>query len=214
MPLPTPPFTLSWMKLHTERLVLREVAPRDIGELCRHMNNIRIAGNLVGVPHPYPESEGRWWVDHAASERSRRPRTEYILAITRKKEDLMIGEIILSEVDRIHKTASLVYWVAESCWRQGIATEAALAMMGFAFRRLRLRRLEISAFAENTASHNLALRLGFTYEGTKREAVYAESTGKVHDDSFYSILAREYFSTWAKRPPPGTRLRNAQRGAG
>lgn len=171
------------------------------------MNNIRIAGNLVGVPHPYPASEGRWWIDHAAVERRRRPRTEYILAITRKKEDLMVGEIILSEVDRTHKTANLVYWVAEACWRQGIATEAALAMMEFAFRGLGLRRLEISAFAENKASHNLALRLGFTYEGTKRQAVYAESTGKVHDDSFYSILAREYFAARAKNPPAGIRLR-------
>ncbi len=182
------------MKIETQRLILREVLPKDLKPLCRHMNNIKIASGLVGVPHPYSEKEGLWWIRHAAYERRKRPRTEYILAITRKHHDTMIGEMILSEVDATHKTASLVYWIAEEEWRQGIATEAARAVMNFAFRKLHLRRLEISAFADNQASHRLALRLGFTYEGTKRQAVWAESTGTVHDDSFYGMLDHEYFA--------------------
>ena len=187
------------MKILTERLILRELSKKDLEELFEAMNNIRISGGLIGVPHPYPRSEARWWINHALYERRRRPRTEYILAISEKRGGKMIGEIILSEVERDHKKAKLVYWLSEVYWRQGFATEAVKAAMYLAFTRLHLRRLEISAFAENQASNRLAKSLGFTYEGTQRKGVYAESTGKVHDDNFYSMLDSEYVERYGKR---------------
>jgi RimJ/RimL family protein N-acetyltransferase len=55
-----------------------------------------------------------------------------------------------------------------------------------------LNRLEISAFAANQASNELAKKLGFKYEGTKREVSIPESTKQVHDDNIYSMLRREY----------------------
>ena len=64
--------------------------------------------------------------------------------------------------------------------------------MDFAFNRLKINRLEMSAFVENVGSNAIAKKLGFKYEGRKREASIPESTKKVHDDNLYSMLRREY----------------------
>jgi ribosomal-protein-alanine N-acetyltransferase len=187
------------MRIKTERLILREISQKDLRKLFEHMNNIQISENLVGVPHPYPKREARWWINHAQYAMRKRPRTEYILAITPEGEDTMIGEVILRDVERDHGKANLVYWLSKKYRRQGLVSEAVKAIMDFSFTTLKLRRLEITAFAENRASNNLATKLGFKYEGTQRKGTRAESTGKVHDDNLYSILDYEYFEKYGKK---------------
>jgi [ribosomal protein S5]-alanine N-acetyltransferase len=178
--------------IKTKRLVLREVKASDFNALYQDMNNIKISSCLLGVPHPFKKIHAKQWIKHCAKTSKQKPRTEYVLAITFKNENKMIGEVILNETDFEQKKSELAFWLSESHWQKGIITEAVKAVIDFAFNKLKLNRLEISAFAENEPSNNLAKKLGFKFEGTKREVSIPESTKKVHDDHIYSLLKKEY----------------------
>ncbi len=67
----------------------------------------------------------------------------------------------------------------------------------FAFRRLKLRKVESSAFSDNITSNNMSKRLGFKYKGTKRKSVTCKADRKVHDENLYRMLSEE----WGKEKP-------------
>ena len=180
------------MKLTTSRLNIREVKESDLNDLFIDMNNIKISSCLLGVPHPFTKKDAKEWIKHSIKTQKQNPREEFVFAITLKGKNKMIGEVIINETDLDQKKAELVYWLSEPHWRNGYVTEALKVVIDFAFENLKLRRLELSAFAENSASNSLAKKAGFKYEGTRRQACVPESTGKIHDDHIYSLLKHEW----------------------
>jgi len=69
---------------------------------------------------------------------------------------------------------------------QGIAKEAALAVIAYGFEELSLNRIEALVLPANTASHQLLERLGFQREGLLRQ--YEKTRGQFDDLYMYSIL--------------------------
>ncbi|MFP7569851.1 GNAT family N-acetyltransferase [Marivita sp. S2033] len=84
--------------------------------------------------------------------------------------------------------------------RTRAATEFQYLMMARAFDELNYRRYEWKCDALNAPSRTAAERLGFTYEGTFRQATHYK--GRNRDTAWYSILDREWpalkarFSRW------------------
>ena len=70
------------------------------------------------------------------------------------------------------------------------ATEAIFLLMGRVFDELGYRRLEWKCDALNTPSRRAAERLGFTYEGTFRQASIVK--GRNRDTAWFSMLDREW----------------------
>ena len=81
-----------------------------------------------------------------------------------------------------------------------IATDAMFLMMRHAFEDLGYRRYEWKCDSLNTPSRRAAERLGFTYEGTFRQAVHYK--GRNRDTAWFSIIDSEWslrkkaFETW------------------
>lgn len=86
------------------------------------------------------------------------------------------------EVGHIHFSPSLKQTPA--------ATEAIFLLMGRVFDELGYRRLEWKCDALNTPSRRAAERLGFTYEGTFRQASIVK--GRNRDTAWFSMLDREW----------------------
>jgi len=82
------------------------------------------------------------------------------------------------------------------------ATEAMIMMMRVVFDELGYRRYEWKCDALNDASRRAAERLGFTYEGTFRQATVVK--GRNRDTAWYSIIDAEWprlskiFSQWLR----------------
>jgi Acetyltransferases, including N-acetylases of ribosomal proteins len=70
------------------------------------------------------------------------------------------------------------------------ATEAMYLMMNYVFEELGYRRYEWKCNALNAPSKQSAERLGFTYEGTFRQALI--SKGLNRDSAWFSILDSEW----------------------
>lgn len=73
--------------------------------------------------------------------------------------------------------AELGYWAAPEGRGRGAMTEAARAVIDFAFGPMRLERIEWRAVVGNTASARVAQKLGFQFEGVQRKALPGHGIG-------------------------------------
>jgi ribosomal-protein-serine acetyltransferase len=69
-------------------------------------------------------------------------------------------------------------------------TKACRVLLDYAFNDLKLNRVDIYCAAENAKSRAVAERLGFTHEGTLREAQWVRE--RFVDLAVYGILASEW----------------------
>ena len=104
--------------------------------------------------------------------------------------DGLTGGIGCRPIDWANRKVEIGYWLAQSAQGRGIMTAAARLLIGHCFAEWKLNRVEIRCAAGNTRSCAVAERLGFTFEGTQREAQWLH--GKGMDLRLYSLLAREW----------------------
>ena len=115
------------------------------------------------------------------------------LAIIDQSTNQAIGTFALMRIDSKNRVIE-VGWVLFSPKLQKTrqATEAHYLLMSYIFENLGYRRYEWKCDHLNGPSRRAALRLGFTYEGTFRQAtVYKERN---RDTDWFSILDKEWDS--------------------
>ncbi|HYC88930.1 MAG TPA: GNAT family N-acetyltransferase [Thermoanaerobaculia bacterium] len=119
-------------------------------------------------------------------------KTLFQWGIARREDDRVIGTCTLHALSAGHRRAELGYAIARAEWGKGYGSEAAGALVGYAFDVLDLHRLEADVDPRNHASIRCLERLGFRKEGYARERYHLYGT--VHDAVLYGLLRHE-------RPP-------------
>lgn len=76
----------------------------------------------------------------------------------------------LHDIDWQARQCDTGYWVRQSAQGRGLATEAANALVRYAFGVLGMRRVGLTHSSGNEASRCIAEKLGFTLEGVQRGA--------------------------------------------
>lgn len=100
----------------------------------------------------------------------------------------LMGAITLSNVRRgVAETGTLGYWVGEPFAGQGVATETVKAMTAYAFRSVRLHRLEASCLPSNGASRRVLEKAGFRKEGEAR--AYLKINGAWADHLLFGLVS-------------------------
>jgi RimJ/RimL family protein N-acetyltransferase len=89
------------------------------------------------------------------------------------------------------------YWIHAAHVGQGLATEAAAALVRVAFEVLALDRVEIHCGPENARSAAVPRRLGFTLEATLRRRG-EDGAGAPRDTMMWSLFASDYPSSPAR----------------
>ena len=90
-------------------------------------------------------------------------------AIERVSDGAFLGWCGLTRWNPDHRSASLGYCLRKAAWGQGYATEAARALLQWAFDALDLNRVQAGTDTRNTSSARVLEKLGFVREGTLRE---------------------------------------------
>lgn len=173
--------------IETLRLRLRPFAPADAPDVRRLAGVREVAETTARIPHPYPEGAAEAWIaTHGAEWTARR---QLVLAITPRETGELAGAVGLS-LQPEHESGELGYWLGVPYWGHGFATEAAAALVDFAFRRLALHRVQARHFARNRASGRVLLRAGLHREGASPEAMRKD--GRFEDLVFYGLLRRQW----------------------
>ena len=122
--------------------------------------------------------------------RVRRP-THAGYLVCRADSGELVGVVNISEIVRGNfDSAYLGYYAFAPHARQGLMAEGLARVVGEAFRRLGLHRLEANIQPRNTASRRLVRRLGFRREGFSRR--YLCVAGRWRDHERWTILAEEW----------------------
>ena len=180
------------MKLTTKRLILTEWEDRFKKDSIEGINNLNVSKWLLVVPYPYKLKDATWWINHCKEKRKKKSREGYPFAIYLKSEKKVIGGISLDKVDKFQGKAGVGYWLNEEYWNQGYGSEALKAILDFAFKKLKLRRIEAGVFVGNPSSGRLLEKFGAKREGLKRKACRCKADKKIKDEYIYGLLKEEY----------------------
>ena len=74
-------------------------------------------------------------------------------------------------ISRAHGKGELGYWIAKDDWNRGYATEAARAVVRYAFDELGLRRVHAGHLVRNPASGRVMEKIGMRREGVWRQHI-------------------------------------------
>jgi ribosomal-protein-alanine N-acetyltransferase len=174
--------------LRSERLILREIRESDWQALHAIESLPEVARFQSFAPRT--EAESHTYVRDACQSAADDPRLTYDLAVTLANDDWMIGRCGLGISESEPREAMLWYTLHPDHWGRGYTTEAARAMVNFAFRELRLHRIWADCDPDNIASWRVLEKLGLRREGHLRENAWVK--GEWVDSFIYAILDREW----------------------
>ena len=103
------------------------------------------------------------------------------------KTSNLVGGITLANVRHgVVESANIGYWTGQGYARQGYMSEALQITLDFAFRKIKLHRVEAACLIENDASRRLLLKSGFQLEGRARQFLCIN--GRWQDHDMFGIL--------------------------
>ncbi|MEV6806512.1 GNAT family N-acetyltransferase [Streptomyces sp. NPDC017248] len=161
------------ISISTERLVLRPLDEDDAPALAEMMNDEQVVA-WTTVPHPCTETRARHWITRTAPGE----RTEghgIVLAVTEFLTQRLVGLVHLRNTDWRVLSSELAYVIAPWARGEGYASEAALAIAQWLFHDRKFERLELRTAADNTASQQVAQKIGCISEGVLRNAWIARA---------------------------------------
>ncbi|MEF3405716.1 GNAT family N-acetyltransferase [Agromyces sp. CCNWLW203] len=180
MTLPTP-------TLHTERLRLRPFTDADADALFELQSDAEVLRYWDSPP----------WADRSSVERfmdgCRRMEEEGSgarVAIERTADQVFVGWCTFNSWNPGFRSASLGYCLNRAAWGHGYATEAAQAVLAWAFDTIDVNRVQSETDTRNLASARVLEKLGFVREGTLREDCIVN--GDVSDSWVYGLLRRDW----------------------
>ncbi|MEU7431653.1 MULTISPECIES: GNAT family N-acetyltransferase [unclassified Streptomyces] len=161
------------ISISTDRLVLRPLEEADVPSLADMMNDELVAAWTV-APQPYTRAAARTWVaEYAPAERTAGRGVDF--AVTEFLTQRLVGVVQLTNTDWRLRSTELSYIVASWARGEGYASEAALATAQWVFHDQKFERLELRTAAGNTASQQVAQKIGCISEGVLRNAWIARS---------------------------------------
>jgi ribosomal-protein-serine acetyltransferase len=108
-----------------------------------------------------------------------------------------IGVIGTRRIDWLNRKVEVGYWMGREFQGRGIMTGACRLVVDHLLNELELNRVEIECATGNTRSAAIPKRLGFSLEGTRREAELVN--GEFHDLLVFGMLRNDWLKTVAER---------------
>ena len=169
------------MHLELTTCTLRSWRTSDVDSLVACANNRAIWLNLRDrFPHPYTRRDG---IDFLRSIVGVFPETIFAMAV----DDQAVGSIgFVPQQDVERVSAEIGYWLGESYWGRGIATEALRTLTRYAIERHGLSRLFALPFASNLASCRVLEKAGYRLEARLHRS--AIKNGEIVDQCQYSYV--------------------------
>lgn len=153
-------------------------------------NRNHLSAFLPWVPFMQTEADFEKYIAHCGQLHQQNLERSFVIFY----EDTIVGRIGLHHINTRDQNASIGYWLCKSAEGKGIASSCCRAIIDYGFKQLQLHRIEIRAAEQNLRSRAIPQKLGFSFEGTIRQAEYVN--GQWYNLALYSILIEE----WIKHP--------------
>ncbi|RRR96058.1 GNAT family N-acetyltransferase [Glycomyces terrestris] len=167
---------------------LRPLVPALAAEMTAHMDRGRdFIGRYVAIADVCADVEGtrRLLEAYAAKAEADTGRIWGIWL-----DGVLVGGVLFRTFDTRMETAEAGCWLEPAAVGRGLVTRAVTAIIDWAVEERGIHRVDWYAAVGNTASLNVARRLGMTREGVLRDAYLHR--GERYDMEVWSVLAPEW----------------------
>lgn len=161
------------ISISTDRLVMRPFEEADVPALADMMNDELVTA-WTSVPHPYTLDDAREWVARRAPA-VRAEGRGIVFAVSEFLTQRLVGTVHLDRTDWRCRSTEVAYVTAPWARGEGYACESAHAVAQWLFRDRKFERLELRTAADNTASQQVAQKIGCVSEGVLRNAWIARA---------------------------------------
>ena len=179
--------------LETERLVLRKLHRKDVGDIYDYASEPEVARYMPWEYHRSLDDAAMFLRSQLDAYRRGQPAS---WGLVLKAEDRLVGAAGFGVWSLSNSKAEFGYVLGKRYWNQGLMTEAAEEIVRFGFEEMLLNRLQARAITDNIASWRVMEKIGMTYEGTERKSRFEK--GRFVDFRLYAILRDEYFARFNK----------------
>jgi len=186
-PVAYPMRRLGTMEIVTERLVLRRFRETDAEEAYENFGKDEEVARYVSFD-PWRTLAGTEEFIRLHLDQYDTNPDYYGWAIT--LDGKVIGNISIFDIDHDSESCELGYYLGRDWWGNGYATEAAKAVINYAFVRLFAHRVFASHHPENVRSKRVLEKAGMKYEGTMRDA-QRNRDGTFSDLLLYAVLSND-----------------------
>jgi len=160
--------------LTTARLKLSPFGPDDADDIIALANDYEVARTLARLPFPYGGADAEFFLTEVNAQ-------ERCWKVSLNQTHHMVGSVGLAPRS-LDAEYELGYWYGKAHWGKGYATEAARAVVQYAFETLRSKRLISGYFEENPASGKVLEKVGFKATGQSQQFCLAQDKKLPHMD--------------------------------
>lgn len=168
--------------------VARKPEEKDIEDIYRYRNDpdvfVTLGGHLTGMSR----EDVRHWIDF-----HRTNTNDIVWVLATKDNDQCIGHCGLYKLDYRVGKAELGIAIAKSHWGTGLGGRVYCQLISYAFKQLRLHRLETFNLDTNHKIVKIKENLGFTLEGILRDFQFRD--GKYLNVMVMTLLENEWKGT-------------------
>ncbi|RIU90494.1 GNAT family N-acetyltransferase [Oceanobacillus picturae] len=172
--------------LTTERLTLKRMKEHDAAGLFAIWADPDVT-RFMNIPSFTGEDQAKEMINVLTELAKENKALRYTIRM--KDSGKIIGSCGYNVLDFENHKTELGYELAKEHWGKGYASEAIHALTKNAYAELGFHRIEAKVEPENGNSIRLLLKLGFTFEGTLRDAEKAK--GRFVNLALYAKLSTD-----------------------
>lgn len=176
-----------YKKLIGKKINLRKIIKSDAVSIHQNGKDKEVS-TAVPLPTPYTLKHASDYI--VLTDNFWKDKKEAQFGIEDKNNGKIIGMIGLMHLDFKFKKAEVGYWLGKKYWGQGLAKEALLLILEYAFKDLKLNRVYAKVYSRNIPSQKLLEKYNFKLEGRLREDGLFKN--KKDDFLIYGILKKEF----------------------
>jgi ribosomal-protein-alanine N-acetyltransferase len=180
--------------LETERLIIRPFHLRDTEALHGILNQEEVTRYL---PEDVMSSEEvkriLAWLTECYQKNTPEHVVKLTLAVVQKENKGLIGWCGLGPLEFDPKEIEIYYGLSKEYWGKGIATEAAVAILGYGFNTLKLDKIVAITHSENIASIKIIEKMGMIFK--KRIGSLPAEHSFYEGCLYYSLKKENYINS-------------------
>lgn len=148
-----------------ERVVLRPLTVADVPAVMTTLTDTE-SNRLTGTHRTFTTQQVHDAISTWADQDDR-----IDMAVIDNTTGEHVGEVVLNELDTDNLSCNFRIALVSSHTNTGLGTEATRLMLGYAFDTVGVHRVELDVYAFNPRARRVYEKVGFVYEGTKRQAL-------------------------------------------
>lgn len=175
--------------LQSDDIVLKKIEDHHLDEVFEIYNNDKVF-DYCGIIPKHNKDTVKNMIGHFERDYHKKSRVKWGI-FYHSEPDRLVGIIEALDFNQKVNMVTIGYFLPESHWGKGIATEAVKILLDFLFIDVNVNRVQAEVMPLNENSKKVLLKNGFIQEGTLRQATLWSGKGII-DIEMYSILREDY----------------------